>query len=349
MISPEAGHEDRSEVELSVVVPARDAAATLGRCLDALAREAGDRVEVIVVDDGSSDGTADIARRSAGVRLVSPGGARGPAAARNFGVAAARASLILFVDADVVIGEGALARVLRHFADPSVDAVFGSYDDDPEAPSTVSRFKNLAHHHFHQRSSTEASTFWAGCGAIRKDRFAAIGGFDSARYDTPSIEDVELGSRLRAAGARVVLDREVQVKHLKRWTLATLVSTDVLSRAIPWTVLALERTELPRDLNFDWPQRIAAALAPGLLAVSVATAWRPSLAPLLAVLLGAAFWLNRDLFALFRRRGGARLVIAGFVLQQLYYLYSIVGLGAGFVVYRMGRRAPRSQHGEAAA
>ena len=90
---------------------------------------------------------------------------------------------------------------------------------DPDDQSIVSRFKNLAHHHFHQRARVEASTFWGACGAIRREQFFAAGGFDEKRFKLPSIEDVELGSRLVDRGVRIVLDPGLQVKHLKRWTL----------------------------------------------------------------------------------------------------------------------------------
>ena len=57
----------------------------------------------------------------------------------------------------------------------------------------VSQYRNLLHHFVHQHGHAEASTFWAGCGAIRRAAFDAVGGFDAARFPRPSIEDIELG------------------------------------------------------------------------------------------------------------------------------------------------------------
>src|SRR6202011_2360901 len=137
-------------------------------------------------------------------------------------------------DADVVLGPGAMARAMAAIASrPETGAVIGSYDADPAAASVVSRFKNLAHHHFHQRSNSDATTFWGGCGVIRRECFMAVGGFDENRF---TIEDVELGYRLIENGVRIVLDPELQVKHLKRWTLHSMLVTDVTLRAIPWTL-----------------------------------------------------------------------------------------------------------------
>ena len=123
---------------------------------------------------------------------------------------------------------------------PRLVAVFGSYDDQPADPAPVSRFRNLLHHHVHSSSPGPAETFWAGLGAIRRDAFLAAGGFDAARYPEPAIEDIELGTRLVADGASIVLDPQIRGTHLKRWSLTSMVRTDLVRRGIPWVQLQLE-------------------------------------------------------------------------------------------------------------
>ena len=211
---------------LAVIIPARNAAATLAQSLDGLFAQISDDDEVIVVDDYSTDDTCEVAGRY-NLKLVKLRRHMGISAARNRGAEQTRAPLLFFHDADVVLAAGALARAKQTMSRSEVGAMFGSYDDDPAAPTTVSRFKNLAHHHFHQRSSVEASTFWGGCGLIRRDLFLAAGGFDNEQR---AIEDVELGYRLITRGVRIVLDPELQVKHLKKWTLRSLVTTLFRSR-----------------------------------------------------------------------------------------------------------------------
>ena len=66
----------------------------------------------------------------------------------------------------------------------------------------LSQYKNLVHHFYHHRGKREASTFWSGCGAVRKQAFLDAGGFDVERYTRPSIEDIELGYRLIKAGGK---------------------------------------------------------------------------------------------------------------------------------------------------
>ena len=61
--------------------------------------------------------------------------------------------------------------------------MFGSYDDTPEAPDFISQYRNLLHHYTHQRAKREAKTFWTGCGAVRKEVFSELKGFDEI---TPS-------------------------------------------------------------------------------------------------------------------------------------------------------------------
>jgi glycosyltransferase involved in cell wall biosynthesis len=325
---------------ISVVIAARNASATLPRCLDAVAAQITDDVEAIVVDDYSIDNTRDVIARYP-VRLIESPQHAGVAAARNRGAEAARGEILFFLDADVVLAPGGIHRVLDTMARPGLGGVIGSYDADPEDQSIVSRFKNLAHHHFHQRARVEASTFWGACGAIRREQFMAAGGFDEKRFKLPSIEDFELGSRLVDRGVRIVLDPGLQVKHLKRWTLTSLIVTDVTRRAIPWTLLWMERRRLHSDLNFSYDQRIASLGAVALLPMIIVSLINPYGWLMVAALVIAAYWLNRDLFRLLYAKGGPRLAIGGFFLQQLYYLYSLFGLAAGTAIYLVRARSRR--------
>jgi glycosyltransferase involved in cell wall biosynthesis len=328
---------------ISAIIAARNAAATLPRCLDALIAQTSEGVEVIVVDDFSTDDTCAVVSRYP-VRLFALPNHAGVAAARNRGAEASRGKVLFFLDADVVLAPGGIHRVRETMeSHPEVGAMIGSYDDDPADQSIVSRFKNLAHHYFHQRASAEASTFWGACGAIRREHFVAAGGFDEKRFKLPSIEDVELGARLVDRGVRIVLDRELQAKHLKKWTLASLVITDLTRRAIPWTLLWMERRRLHSDLNFSSMQRIAAIVAVAMVFALIFALMNSWGSLLLAALMAAGYFLNRDLFRLLYAKGGARLALAGFFLQQLYYLYSLLGLALGIIIYLLGSRSGQDQ------
>lgn len=252
---------------ISVIVPVYNSADTLRRCLESVAASTLQPYECIVVDDGSTDRSADVAR-SFPVRVVTvPDGPSGPGRARNIGAAVASGDVLFFVDADVVLHADAVAKVAESLAsDPTLDAVFGSYDDDPGTTDFLSRYKNLFHHFVHQQARRDAVTFWGACGAVRRQVFLGLGGFDAARYPRPSIEDIDFGYRLRGAGRRIELNRAIQVQHCKQWTLRGLIRTDIFDRGIPWTRLALRERRLPNDLNLSVAQRVSAFLLCGVLA-----------------------------------------------------------------------------------
>ena len=181
--------------------------------------------ELLIVDDGSEipAGPVDHPRISV-LRLP---GSLGPAAARNEGASRATGDVLVFVDADVVVHPEGIGRIRRAFdSEPELAALFGSYDDDPFDPGIVSAFRNLLHHHVHTSAAGPASTFWAGLGAIRREAFDEAGGFDAARYPQPSVEDIDLGLRVSAAGGLIRLDPSVRGTHLKAWTLLDMLEAD---------------------------------------------------------------------------------------------------------------------------
>lgn len=325
-------------MRLSIIVPAYNDADRLVECLTALEQALPEDGEIIVVDDASTDDTVSrLGTRQA--RVIRRARNAGPAAARNDGARVARGQILLFVDADVVVAADAVSRVLATFAaEPELAAVFGSYDARPRAPGVVSRYRNLLHHFVHQHGNSDASTFWAGLGAIRRTVFEAAGGFDAARFPHASIEDIELGYRLRAAGYRIRLDKHLSGTHLKRWTLATMVWTDITRRATPWSRLILERGMMPKDLNVERGQRASA----GLVALGGTSLALATIRPWFLVLAGAAFTgvlvINRRLYALFLREGGPGFLAASVPLHVLYFAYSGASYLLTWAAHRMRQR-----------
>ena len=320
-----------TSLRISVIVPVRDGSKHLPRCLEALGRSEYSQFEVIVVDDCSTDNSPEIAAHY-GARCFRTPQTMGPAGARNLGAQYAGGEILLFVDADVVVPPATLRQVAEDFVrDPELAAVFGSYDDTPAWPTFISQYKNLMHHYVHQTSSESATTFWAGCGAIRRTVFEEFGGFDSATYDKPSIEDIALGLKLTQSRRRIHLDKRIGVKHLKRWTVRNLLRADILYRAIPWTRLILNTRHLPRDLNLNYASR-ASSLLVGLLALgclllpfSLGGLVRPGPVPLLATmaLIGVLLvLLNLDVYRFFLRKRGWWFAVRAVLAHWIYYFYS---------------------------
>jgi glycosyltransferase involved in cell wall biosynthesis len=320
---------------VSAVMPVYNGRAYLEKSLPPLLSMLGrDLIEVIVVDDSSDDGSRELAERL-GARVIPSGGRLGPAASRNRGARAARGDVLLLVDADVGVHPDAVEKVLAALASADVAAVFGSYDDRPADPGFWSQYKNLLHHHTHQSAGEEASTFWTGLSAIRRDVFLESGGFDSRLYSVPSIEDVELGYRLRASGRKIRVLHTLQGTHFKRWTLGELLRTDIFRRALPWSRLILESPHSKADLNVRPGEMARAGAAMGfagslfLAAGGLVPGWIP------AVPLFLGISSNSSLASLFYRRNGPLFALGGLLFHQVYYLYSSAAFAWCYVGHQL--------------
>ena len=295
---------------LSVVVPASNEPPTLAACLNAIGKADDPPEEVIVVEEGP-----------------------GPAAARNEGARRATGDVLVFVDADVLPHRDAFARIRHAFEEDSeLVALFGSYDDTPTAPGAVSGFRNLLHHHVHQEGAGPARTFWAGLGAIRRDAFLEAGGFDAERYRVPSVEDIELGTRLAATDARIELDPELQGTHLKQWTLQSMVSTDLWRRGVPWVELLLRDGGHASALNLGWRHRASAAMSLAGAAALVRGRPRTTIAAL-----GALVALNASFYELLARRRGAGTAAAGVGLHAVHHLTGAIAVPIALVRHLRSR------------
>lgn len=329
---------------VSVIVPFYNAAATLALALAPLRamRARGEIAEIIGVDDGSTDASVSLASADGGVRVVRRTVRAGPAAARNSGSSEALGDYLWFVDADVVVADDA-GRVLNALlVELMPEAAIGSYDDAPAAPNFLSQYKNLVHSYYHHRGRRQASTFWSGCGAVRRDVFARCGGFDAERYPFPSIEDIDLGYRIRAAGGSIVLEPALQGKHLKEWRFVNLLHTEIFRRAIPWSLLMMERKELTDDLNVGRGERLRALLVMACLiaATGALLGWLPAWMALgLAVV---TVFANRALIGFFSARGGVWFAARAFLFHQFYYLYSSASFAAAAVRHLGTTRAAQT-------
>ncbi len=332
------------QIFISVIVPVRNASQYLDRCLAAIIASSYFSYEIIVVDDCSTDDSSEIAHKR-GARVLALPRQSGPAAARNYGADEARGDILLFVDSDVLVQRETISRFADDFiTNPDIAAVFGSYDDSPASPDFLSQFRNLFHHFIHQHSHKEAKTFWAGCGAIYREIFYKLQGFDELRYPKPSIEDIELGLRMWKSGYPILMDKELQVKHLKHWGLLSWLKTDIFCRAVPWSQLILETGILPHDLNLKPSYRISALLV-GLLIILLPLVFLGALNLLkvvidgifLAISLLLIFVLivtNWNLYAFLYRKRGVKFMFFAIPVHFLYYLYSGVSFTGCWVFHK---------------
>lgn len=309
--------------KVTVIIPVYGASRTLERALASVAASDYPNFEMIAVDDGSPDASLEILHRF-GARVLQISHA-GSAAARNRAIEEADGEILYFTDADVEIFPETISRGVRHFvADPSLAAVFGSYTPQAGAPGFFTAYKNYVHHYTHQTGRSEAWTFWTGCGFVRRAVIQRLGGFDAGQR---FLSDVEFGYRMNRAGERVRLDPEIQVVHMKHYTLTGVLRSDFFGRAVPWSRLILRYRAVQNDLNLGKKHILSVPIA-GLTALALIASpflGLPALGFAAAGFVALAL-LNRSFLGFVRGREGWGFWLRALLLQWLIYLTS--GLGA---------------------
>ena len=330
-MTPEASD---ASIDVTVIVPVHDGGPDLSRCVDAIRAAIGDSSEVILVDDASNDGAvASVAGSRPWIRTCRTGDTSvGPGVARNLAAASARGNWLVFIDADVLVHADAIDRLIQPLrkAGPgaSIVATIGSYDDRPEALGVAATYANLRHHLVHQQARNPVPGFWTGLGAVRRDAFESVGGFDAA-FGRPSIEDVEFGLRLSAIGRTVEVVPEAQGTHLKAWTATGLWKTDLFARGIPWGRAIATHPALASAMNGSPKARISilSISFAALFALLAITAWATGVVVAagtfgVLAIIGLGVWVHLEstLFGLMARHRGRWTAIGGLGFHAIHHL-----------------------------
>lgn len=315
---------------ISLIIPVYQADDNLKKCVKRVEQCSPPPGEIILVVDGDT-GQVLPNIESVEVKIIRLPETGGPGKARNAGAKEASGDILLFIDADVIVPIDICNRFTTAFtSELKPDAVFGSYDDTPPETDTISQYKNLLHHFTHQHSRSDAFTFWTGCGAILKNRFNELGGF-SIDYLQPSIEDIELGYRLKATDGTILLDKTIQVTHLKKWSLGNLVRTDLFLRAIPWSKLILRQGTMNNDMNISKASRMSVVVSWLLLFSLLFMFNNPSFLVLATFFFFIFLFLNNEIFSFFIQKRGALFATKIIPLHILYYLISGLAYGCVFI------------------
>lgn len=334
------------DLAVSVVIPNRNGAATLGLCLEAALACRYPDFEVLVVDDASRDNSVEVIRKFPCrlIRLARHGGA---ARARNAGAAHARGAILLFTDADCLLPPDALTRAVEALAArATAAAVGGTYTPLPHDRGFFSRFQSVFVHYFETRRPRAPDYLATHALAISARVFREHHGFDEDLQ--PILEDVEFSHRLRRAGCRLVMDPALQVRHVFNFSLRRS-QRNAFVKSLYWSRYSLKNGDLLAD----------SGTAAHALKVNVAALFLG--APLFILgAIGDAHWLlpaggvtavnlfiNRGLFRAFAAAGGWRFALAAACYYLLIYPLAI-GLGAGLgAVSHVGARL-RGARGDAA-
>ncbi len=332
---------------LSVIVPVCDGSATLARALSAiLASELPrDDYELIVVDDASSDASAELASRYADTVVRLTGRRSGPAYARNRGAELAQGEVLAFVDADAMVRPDTLPRMLTMMSDHrGLAAVSASHDHASSAPNLVSQYWNLLLHFGDQRQVGTSGNVASPCAAIRRHVFLSVGMYDEWRFGTAALEGIEFGKRMEDSGCGVLLNKELAITGLKRWNLRSLCREVWNRSALLARSLGYQRTRaaVPSEVVFTLSRSLAPVFAlMCLVAFSAASLPRPNLLANAATILLGAIALNLPAHLFFVKARGLNFAIAVAPLHLLLQAISGLGLCAGWLLRdAVGDRAP---------
>lgn len=197
---------------ISIVIPTYNAERFMKPLLDSIFRNKIEDMEVIIVDDCSKDDTVSIAKNYP-VKMIELQKNGGPAKARNIGVEAAKGEIIFSLDSDVIVLDGTIKEVQDHFdRDPSAKCVIGLCAAEPLnkgfVPTYMAMFEYI---HLIETPGNKVSVFAPRCGAIRKDFFREIGGYNES-YKGADVEDFELARRINRTDS-IILNPKILVRH----------------------------------------------------------------------------------------------------------------------------------------
>jgi glycosyltransferase involved in cell wall biosynthesis len=332
--------------DVAVVVPNYNKKKTLQACLESVYAQTYRPAEVIVVDDASTDGSLEIARAFPCTLIELPGN-RGPAAARNIGVAAGEAPLLFFVDSDTALAPDAIGNAVRAFREtPECGMVQGIYDKEPLFDDGPVEAYRIASEHFDRRQS--AGTLLS-CTLIPRAVFYEAGGLDERLRDG---EDYEFGTRLPAR-YRVLVTETVVTKadDVDRFW-ACLWERFVRSTTLPVIIMRARRLRGGDTVGFRKdiigstgderrrrPPRVASVLATLSLGLLPFVLFVPWLLPVLVTLLTAFIAINREFFLLCHQLRGARFALFSVWMQLCYQAAFFLGFNVGLlrVVYELLR------------
>jgi hypothetical protein len=337
--------------QLSVIVPVRDALATLAHTLTAiLASELPrDDYELIVVDDGSSDGSPEVAARYADTVVRLSGRRCGPAYARNRGAELAQGEVLAFVDADAMVRPDTLPRMLRILSDhPGLNAVSTTHDLRAAGHNLVSQYWNLLLRFGEQRQTGTSGDVASPCALIGRNAFLSAGMYDEWRFATAQLEGIELGKRLGDSGRDVVSSRELEIVGLREWNLRSLCRevwdrSVLLARSLGYQQT---RVAVPSEVVFTLSCTLAtffALLCVVAFSAGFSAAFLPpsSVPAKVAIVLLGAIALNLPAHLFFARTRGINFALAVAPLHLLMQAISALGLCAGWVLrVVVGDRTP---------
>jgi glycosyltransferase involved in cell wall biosynthesis len=197
---------------VSIVIPAYNAGPALKETIEGCLHQdyPEDKLEVIVVDDGSSDGTSSVVKKYPVIYIYQEN--RGPASARNRGWRAAKGEIVFFIDSDCVPEREWVKKLVEEYGPEQVGGVGGSYDirNPRSSLARLIHSEILARHRIMPRETLFLGSFNV---SYRHSVLENVGGFDES-FRWASGEDNDLSYRVTKAGYKLIFRPDVKVGHL---------------------------------------------------------------------------------------------------------------------------------------
>jgi len=329
-------------MSVSIIIPTFNGASRIGNCLDALLKQTvGRDAEILVVNDGSTDNTADVVARYSGVRCITQLNS-GPAAARNRGTLEARGTIILFTDDDCVPMSDWLTAMTEPFRDPDVVGVKGIYRSRQK--SLVARFVQIEYEDKYRLMADRPSidfidTYSAG---FRRDRFLEMNGYDTS-FPLACAEDVELSYRMSARGWTMKFVPAAIVYHTHPDTLWRYLKKKY--KFAFWRVLAVikNRSKAMNDSHTPQLMKLQLLLAPALLLAGACDLLLRPKIPVSGVVF-AAFLVSTVPFVLRAMRKDFVVGLLSPALLAARACAQVLGVASGLMYARRKRAAATESH-----
>jgi glycosyltransferase involved in cell wall biosynthesis len=330
---------------VSVIIPNYNYAASLGLCIQSVQQQDYPAIQIIVVDDCSTDNSVEVAR-DLGVTVFSTGRNSGVATARNLGVEHAQGEILFFLDSDVALSPGALRRAVDLLgADPALGALCGTYEADPLIrDSLVEECRCLQAYYWRLSSVGTVSFLFTAICAMRAEVFRTVGPFNPRLRQT---EEVDYGQRL-TRDHEVVLTSEVRGSHDDDHELGALVRK-IFTRGRLRIPLYARRRRFAK--GFETPARGWASVASLLAVCALVAPWL--LGPVGWILPGALLLVSLlcdlGMYRFVRARRGTAFLLAFAGVQYVFNLTVALSIAAGVAQWICSGRFRRMYDQEPAA
>jgi glycosyltransferase involved in cell wall biosynthesis len=329
-------------MDFSVIIPVRDRLDSLKRCLKSLKESKFSNFEVIVVDDCSQEDCSEVVIKY-GYKAVRLNKRFCSWYARNKGAELAEGDVLLFLDSDMVLQPDTLNRIHDFFSLNHYAAISGICDEGEIQGNLPTQYKNLWIHYSYLRSPDNFDWFISGIGAVKREIFFDLKGFDVSFNTKTGGGDLEFGRRLKEAGQKIFLDKKLQAQHLKQYTLFSLIHNDY-NRSKGWFKLVLGKKmvrDVVRKLRIAniYPGFIISVSAVFLLLVSLFLSLLSSKFLLMTITSVLIYLIvNYPLFRFLQKKGGMKFLLKAIPLSMVDHLVSGIGVIAGGVSYLFSQR-----------